>query len=55
MAGNIVKVKEGYYRLRYRDSGKYVYAKGDREAEKLMAKFITEVDSGDWTGQSRQK
>ena len=53
MAGNIVKIKEGYYRLRYRDSSTYVKAKSDREAEKLMAKFITEVDSGDFTQPSK--
>ena len=53
MAGNITKVKDGQYRLRYRDSSTYVKAKSDREAEKLMAKFITEVDSGDFKQPSK--
>ncbi|MCM1567812.1 MAG: site-specific integrase [Dehalobacter sp.] len=53
MAGNIVKVKEGYYRLRYKDSSQYVKAKSDREAEKIMAKFITDVDSGDYRQPSK--
>lgn len=53
MAGNIVKLKNGRYRLRYRDQSTYVAAKSDREAERLLARFITEVDSGDWTQPSR--
>jgi integrase len=53
MAGNITEVKPGYYRLRYRDSGKYVEAKSPREAEIQMAKFITEVDSGDYRQPSK--
>jgi integrase len=48
MAGNVTKLREGYYRLRYRDESQYVKAKTDREAEKLLAKFITDVDSGDF-------
>lgn len=39
MAGNIVKVKEDQYRIRYRDSSRYVKAKNDREAERLLAKL----------------
>lgn len=53
MAGNITQVKDGYYRLRYRDSSKYVKAKSDREAQKALAKFITEVDSGDFKQPSK--
>ncbi len=53
MAGNITKVKEGYYRLRYRDCSEYVQAKSDREAGKAMAKFITDVDSGDYRQPSK--
>jgi len=53
MAGNIVKVKDGQYRLRYKDSSKYVKAKSDREAEKLLAKFVTEVESGDFRQPSK--
>lgn len=53
MAGNITKLREGYYRLRYRDESTYVKAKTDREAEKLMAKFITDVDSGDFEQPSK--
>jgi len=53
VAGNITKIKEGYYRLRYRDFSRYAEAKSDREAEKLMAKFITEVDSGDFKQPSK--
>jgi integrase len=53
VAGNIVKLKNGRYRLRYKDFSVYVAAKSDREAERLLAKFIAEVDSGDWTQPSR--
>ncbi len=53
MAGNITKIKEGYYRLRYKDFSKYVTAKSPRESEQLMAKFITEVDSGDFKKPSK--
>lgn len=49
MAGNITKVKEGSYRLRYRGESKNVEAKSVRQAAQQMARFITEVDSGDWT------
>lgn len=49
MAGNIVKVKEGSYRLRYKDYSRYIKAKNDTQAETLLAKFITEVESGDFT------
>ncbi|MBT9132390.1 MAG: putative prophage phiRv2 integrase [Firmicutes bacterium] len=49
MAGNLVKVKEGYYRLRYKDFSEYVRVKSDRDAERQLARFIAEVDSGDWT------
>lgn len=53
MAGNITKVKEGNYRLRYRDFSRYVKAKNDTQAEKLLAKFITEVENGDFTQPSK--
>lgn len=53
MAGNIVMVKEGSYRLRYKDYSRYVKAKSPREAEKLLSKFITEVESGDFTQPSK--
>ncbi|MDO7786115.1 tyrosine-type recombinase/integrase [Desulforamulus aquiferis] len=53
MAGNIVKVKDGHYRLRYKDSSRYVKAKSDREAERLLAKFVTEVDAGDFKQPSK--
>ncbi|MCL5290574.1 MAG: site-specific integrase [Firmicutes bacterium] len=53
MAGNVVKVKDGQYRLRYKDSSKYVKAKNDTEAGKLLARFVTEIDSGDFTQPSK--
>lgn len=53
MAGNITKIKEGYYRLRYRDYSQYVNAKSDREAERLLAQFVTEVDKGDFAQPSK--
>ncbi|MGI1659590.1 MAG: tyrosine-type recombinase/integrase [Desulfitobacterium sp.] len=53
MAGNITKLKDGSYRLRYRDCSTNVQAKTDRAAEKLLAKFITEVDAGDFTQPSK--
>jgi integrase len=53
MAGNITKVKEGQYRLRYKDYSQYIKAKSDREAERLLARFITEVDAGDFTQPSK--
>lgn len=53
MAGNITKIKEGYYRLRYRDHSSYVKAKSDRESKRLLAAFVAEVDSGDFTGPAR--
>lgn len=46
MAGNIVKIKEGSYRLRYKEQSKNIKAKNDSAAERLLAKFITEVDEG---------
>lgn len=49
MAGNKIKLKDGYYRLRYKEHSKNVQAKSDREADKLLAKFIVEVESGDFT------
>jgi len=48
VAGNITKIKEGYYRLRYKDFSKYIKAKSDREVERSLAKFISEVDNGDF-------
>lgn len=53
MAGNITKVKEGHYRLRYKDSSKYVKAKNDTEAGKLLARFVTEIDNGDFKQPSK--
>jgi integrase len=53
MAGNIIKVKEGSYRLRYKDFSRNVKAKSDRAAEKLLAKFITEVEAGDFSQPSK--
>ena len=53
MAGNITKIKEGHYRLRYKDYSQYVRAKSDREAERLLAKFVAEVDAGDFTKPSK--
>jgi len=49
MAGNITKIKEGSYRLRYKDYSKYIKAKSDSEAQRLLARFITEIDNGDFT------
>ncbi len=53
MAGNIVKIKEGHYRLRYRDSSRNVKAKNDSAAEVMLAKFVTEIDSGDYRQPSK--
>jgi integrase len=53
MAGNIVKVKEGSYRLRYKDYSKYVKAKTDSQAERLLAAFVTEIDKGDFSQPSK--
>jgi len=53
MAGNIIKIKEGSYRLRYKDSSKNVKAKNDREAERLLAAFVTDVDKGDFERPSK--
>lgn len=53
MAGHITKVKEGSYRLRYRDQSKYVKAKTDSAAERLLAKFVTEIDEGDYLPPSK--
>ena len=49
MAGNITMVKEGSYRLRYKDQSRNVTAKSDRAAAQLLAKFIVEIDEGDYT------
>ena len=49
MAGNVTKVKEGSYRLRYKDYSRNVAAKSDRAAEKLLVKFITEVEAGNFS------
>ena len=48
MAGNIIKLNEDRYRLRYKDSSRFIRAKNDSEAERLLAKFITEIDGGDF-------
>lgn len=53
MAGNITKIGEGSYRLRYKDLSMNVQAKSDRAAEKLLSKFITEVESGDFSQSSK--
>jgi len=53
MAGNIVKVKEGSYRLRYKDYSRYVKAKNDTQAQRLLASFITEVENGDFSAPSK--
>lgn len=53
LAGNIVKIKEGSYRLRYRDYSMYVKAKNDSEAKRLLAKFVVDVDNGDFTKPSK--
>jgi integrase len=53
MAGNITKIRDGSYRLRYKDNSKNVTASSDREASKLLAAFVTEIDSGDFTKNSK--
>jgi len=53
MAGNIVKIKEGSYRLRYKDYSKYVKAKNDSQAGKLLAAFITDIEAGDFSQPSK--
>jgi len=53
MAGNLTMVKEGSYRLRYKDYSRNVIAKSDRIAEKLLAKFITEVEAGNFATPSK--
>ena len=49
MAGNVTMVKIGSYRLRYKDYTRNVTAKSDRAAAQLLAKFIVEIDEGDYT------
>jgi len=49
MAGNITKLKDGSYRLRYKDCSKNVKAKSDRVAAQQLAKFIVEIDEGDYS------
>lgn len=53
MAGNIVNLGDGRYRLRYKDESKYIKAKNDSTAERLLAKFVTDIDSGDFTRGSK--
>ena len=53
MAGNITKVKEGSYRLRYKDYSINIKAKNDTQAEKALAKFITEVEKGNFSQPSK--
>ena len=53
MAGNITMVKEGSYRLRYKDYTRNVTAKSGRAAEKLLAAFIVEVENGNFTKPSK--
>ena len=49
MAGNVTMIKAGSYRLRYKDHSRNVKAKSDRAAAQLSAKFIVEIDEGDYT------
>lgn len=53
MAGNVVNLGDGKYRLRYKEYSKYVKAKNDSTADKLLAKYITDIDSGDFTEPSK--
>ncbi|MCO5384421.1 MAG: site-specific integrase [Desulfitobacterium hafniense] len=53
MAGYAQNVGEGRYRLRYKDHSKYVEAKNDKEVGKELAKFVTEVENGDFTKASK--
>lgn len=53
MAGYVQKVKEGSYRLRFKDYSRYVTAKSDHAAETLLAKFVTEVESGNFSKPSK--
>jgi integrase len=53
MAGNVTKRKPGHYRLRYKDYTRNIQAKTDSEAEKLLAKFITEIENGDFSQPSK--
>ena len=53
MAGYAQNVGEGRYRLRYKDHSKYVEAKNDKEVGRLLAKFVTEVENGDFTKASK--
>ncbi len=53
MAGNITRIKEGYYRLRYKDYSQYVKAKSDHESKRLLAAFVAKVDGGDFTQPSK--
>lgn len=48
-AGCIVPLGDGRYRLLYRRKSKYIKAKSDREAQKLLAAFVAEVDAGDFS------
>jgi integrase len=53
MAGYAQNVGEGRYRLKYKDHSRYVEAKSDRAAETLLAKFITEVENGNFSKPSK--
>lgn len=53
MAGYIQEVGEGRYRLRYKDHSQYVRAKNEKEAGKLLAKFVAEIENGDFTKASK--
>ncbi len=46
MAGNLTEWAPGKYRLRYKDKSKNITAKSLREAERMLAKFVTEIDEG---------
>lgn len=53
MAGTITWLNDGRCRLRYRDVSKYAKARNETEAGKLLAKMITEIDSGDFSNSSK--
>lgn len=53
MAGTITFLNDGRCRLRYKDVSKYAKARNQTEAEKMLAKLVTEVDSGDFSNSSK--
>jgi len=48
VAGNYYEKRPGVWRLRYREKSKDVKANSQREVERQMARFIADVDSGDF-------